>query len=141
VFLPYGETLQRHRKVAHQVLKAEASISYHEMYFRHSNELVMNLLNATTVADDMQKHIQVFVLDSLVLSSHFQNNCNRYTASLIMAVTYGRITHGNEDPFLVRARELLDIGLQLVTPEKAAILTTFPFRKFHNHSRFQQSEC
>jgi hypothetical protein len=49
-----------------------------------------------------------------------------------MAVTYGRITHGNEDPFLVRARELLDIGLRLVTPEKAAMLTAFPFRKFHN---------
>jgi len=67
VFLPYGETLQRHRKVYHQVLRAEASASYHEMYSRQANELVINLLN-TTVANDVQKHIQAFVLDSSVPS-------------------------------------------------------------------------
>ena len=64
VLLPYGETLQRHRKVYHQVLRAEASASYREMYSRQAGELVINLLN-TTVAEDVQKHIQAFVLDSL----------------------------------------------------------------------------
>ena len=65
VFLRYGETLRRHRKVYHQILRAEASVSYHEMYSHQANELVINLLN-TTVAEDVQKHIQAFVLDSLV---------------------------------------------------------------------------
>ena len=65
VFLQYGETLQRHRKIYHQVLRAEASVSYNEMYSRQANQLVINLLN-TTVAEDLQKHVQAFVLDSLV---------------------------------------------------------------------------
>jgi len=65
VLLPYGETLQRHRKVYHQVLRAEASVSYREMYSRQAGELVINLLN-TTVAEDVQKRIEAFVLDSLV---------------------------------------------------------------------------
>jgi len=65
VSLPYGETLRRHRKVYHQVLRAEASVSYHEMYSRKAGELVINLLN-TTVADDVQKRIQSFVLDSWI---------------------------------------------------------------------------
>jgi hypothetical protein len=58
VLLPYGETLQRHRKIYHQVLRAEASASYNEMYSLQANQLVINLLN-TTVAEDLQKHIQV----------------------------------------------------------------------------------
>ncbi|KAJ8592746.1 cytochrome P450 [Rhizopogon salebrosus TDB-379] len=110
VFLPYGETLHQHRKVYHQVLRAEVSVSYHEMYFRQANELVLNLLTAT-VADDLRKNIEI------------------YTASLIMAVTYGHIAHGdkNEDPFLARGLELTEILTRIITPEKAAMFTAFPF--------------
>jgi len=46
-----------------------------------------------------------------------------------MAVTYGHKADGNEDPFLARARELLNIVTQLVSPEKAAMFTAFPFRE------------
>jgi hypothetical protein len=49
-----------------------------------------------------------------------------------MAVTYGYIAHGEEDLFLARARELIDIALRVITPEKAAMFTTFPFRELHN---------
>ncbi|KAG2032256.1 cytochrome P450 [Suillus americanus] len=104
--LPYGETLREHRKIFHQVLKAEVSVSYHEMYSRHANELVINLLGATS---DLQKHTQA------------------YTASLIMAVTYGQLTDGHEGSFLARAHELLDIGKHIISPERAAMFTAFPF--------------
>jgi hypothetical protein len=43
--LPYGETLQQHRTIFHQVLRAEASVSYHEMYSRQAGELVIDLLD------------------------------------------------------------------------------------------------
>jgi hypothetical protein len=62
-FLPYGETLQQHRKIYHQVLRAEASASYHEMYFRQAGGLVLNLLTAT-VADDLRKNIEMLVSTS-----------------------------------------------------------------------------
>ncbi|KAG2060438.1 cytochrome P450 [Suillus hirtellus] len=104
--LPYDETLRRHRKIFHQVLRAEVSISHHEMYSRHANELVVNLLDA--ISDP-------------------QHQTETYAASLIMAVTYGYRAHGHEDPFLSRARELFDIGKYTTSPEKAAMFTAFPF--------------
>jgi hypothetical protein len=61
VLLPYGETLQRHRKIYHQILRAEASASYHAMYSHKANELALNLLG-TTVAIELQEYIQSFVL-------------------------------------------------------------------------------
>ncbi|KAG1836949.1 cytochrome P450, partial [Suillus subalutaceus] len=106
VLLPYGETLRRHRKIFHQVLRAEVSVSYHNMYFRHANDLVVNLLDATS---DLQKQTET------------------YTASLIMAVTYGHLAHGHEDPLLTRARELIDIGKHITSPERAAMFVAFPF--------------
>ncbi|KAG2056810.1 cytochrome P450 [Suillus hirtellus] len=106
VFLPYGETLRRHRKIFHQVLRAEVSLSHYEMYSRHANELVVNLLDA--VSDP-------------------QHQTETYAASLIMAVTYGYNAHGHGDPFLSRAHELFDIGQRIVSPEKAAMFTAFPF--------------
>jgi cytochrome P450 len=105
-FLPYGETLRQHRKIFHQVLRAEVSVSYHEMYSRHANDLVINLLNAT---------------------SNLQQQTQAYTASLILAVTYGHLAHGRDVAFLTRAHELLHIGEQVVSPERAAIFTAFPF--------------
>jgi len=49
-----------------------------------------------------------------------------------MAVTYGHIAHGEEDLFPARARELLDVVLRVITPEKAAMFTAFPFRELHD---------
>ncbi|KAG1792663.1 cytochrome P450 [Suillus plorans] len=106
-FLPYGETLRQHRKIFYQVLRAEVSVSYRELYSRHANELVINLLGAT--------------------SGLLQHHTEAYAASLIMAVTYGYNAHGHEDPFLSRAREVFDIGNYVISPEKAAMFTAFPF--------------
>ncbi|KAG1745097.1 cytochrome P450 [Suillus paluster] len=108
VLLPYGETWRQHRKIFHQVLRPEASASYRELFSRHANELVFNLLNATS---DMHKPTQA------------------YTASLIMALTYGHATYGLQDPFLARANELLGIATHLLSPERAAIFTALPFLK------------
>ncbi|KAJ8592745.1 cytochrome P450, partial [Rhizopogon salebrosus TDB-379] len=71
--------------------------------------LVLNLLTAT-VADDLRKNIEI------------------YTASLLVAVTYGYTPGGrDEDPLLVRALELTSIITRVNTPEKAAIFTAIPF--------------
>ncbi|KAG1868041.1 cytochrome P450 [Suillus tomentosus] len=104
--LPYGETLRKHRKIFHQVLKAELSVSYHEIYSRHANRLVINLLGAT---DDLQHHAEI------------------YAGTIIVAVTYGDLADGNEGSYLTRAHEFVDITKQILTPEKAAMFTAFPF--------------
>ncbi|KAG2031249.1 cytochrome P450, partial [Suillus americanus] len=115
VLLPYGETLRQHRKIYHQVLSAEVSASYHEMYSHHANELVINLLGAT--GDLLQQHTQA------------------YTASLIMAVTYGRLAHEHEGLFLTSTHELVEIAECILSPEKAAMFTAFPFRECLCYSR------
>lgn len=76
------------------------------MYSYHANELAINLLDAT---------------------SNPQRHTRAYTASLIMAVTYGYVALGHEDPYLTRACELLDIVEHIASPEKAAMFTAFPF--------------
>ncbi|KAG2147845.1 cytochrome P450 [Suillus bovinus] len=106
VLLPYGETLRQHRKIFHQVLRADVAVSYHEMYSRLASELVINLLDATS---NPQKHTET------------------YAASLIMGVTYGYLARGHEDLFVSRARELFDISIHIFSPERAAIFTAFPF--------------
>ncbi|KAG2115718.1 cytochrome P450 [Suillus discolor] len=105
--LPYGETLRQHRKIFHQVFKAEVSASYHEIYSRHANRLVINLLLGAT--DDIQHHAEA------------------YAGTVIVAVTYGDLAHGNEGSYLARAHELAELSQQVVTPEKGAMFTAFPF--------------
>ncbi|OJA17138.1 hypothetical protein AZE42_05090 [Rhizopogon vesiculosus] len=109
--LPYGETLQRHRKILHQVLRPEASLSYREMYSQQTNELVANLLNTTI---DPHEHI------------------HSYLTTLIFTVTYGHTIHRVGDPTIARAYELADIAKRIITPEKAALLAAFPFRECLN---------
>ncbi|KAG2065417.1 cytochrome P450 [Suillus decipiens] len=106
VFLPYGETLRQHRKIFHQVLRAEVSVSYHEMYSHHANKLVLSLLNVTS---DLQRQTEI------------------YMSSLIMAVTYGHLADGHEGPLLTRASELAHIAEHILSPERDALFTAFPF--------------
>jgi hypothetical protein len=57
------------------------------------------------------------------------NPCDRYAGSIIVAVTYGDLADGNEGSYLARAHVLADLVQHIVTPEKAAMFTTFPFRE------------
>ncbi|OJA18086.1 hypothetical protein AZE42_04180 [Rhizopogon vesiculosus] len=102
--LPYGETLQRHRKIMHQVMRADAAISYREIYSRQANELVVNLLNTSI---DPQQHVHLCM------------------ASLIVAITYGHTA--NREATLTSVLELADVAKRVLTPEKAALFTAFPF--------------
>jgi len=49
-----------------------------------------------------------------------------------MAVTYGYVAQGDEDPFLARARELINIAIRILTPEASAMFTALPVREFYN---------
>jgi hypothetical protein len=53
-------------------------------------------------------------------------------ASLIMAVTYGYVAHGDGGATLARVYELAGIAKRLLTPEKAALFAAFPFRECFN---------
>jgi hypothetical protein len=98
------------------------------MYSRYANELVLSLMNDPI---NLKKQTEAFVPNLAVsLSCMVQliiNLCDRYTGPLIMAVTYGHLE--NEASFLSRAHELLYIAKHIVSTEKAAMFTAFPFRE------------
>jgi hypothetical protein len=56
--MPYGDRLRLHRKLLHQVLSAEASAEYHDLYIRKAYQLVINLLNSP---QKMERHFEMFV--------------------------------------------------------------------------------
>jgi hypothetical protein len=56
--MPYGDTLRLHRKLFHQVLSAEASAEYHDLYIRKAYQLVINLLSSP---QKMERHLEMFV--------------------------------------------------------------------------------
>jgi hypothetical protein len=47
-------------------------------------------------------------------------------ASLIVAITYGHTA--NREATLTSVLELADVAKRVLTPEKAALFTAFPFR-------------
>jgi len=52
---PYGETLRRHRRLYHQLLRAEASASYRGLYLHEASKLITNLLDAPLA---MEEHLK-----------------------------------------------------------------------------------
>ncbi|KAG2115717.1 cytochrome P450 [Suillus discolor] len=65
-----------------------------------------------------------WVINLLGATYDLQQHTEAYTGSLIVAVTYGHLSHGSH---LTRAHELIDIAKQIVTPEKTAMFIAFPF--------------
>lgn len=50
----------------------------------------------------------------------------RFAGSVIMAVTYGYDVNDEGDPFISRTNRVIEIATQVMTPERAALLTAFP---------------
>ncbi|KAG0708158.1 cytochrome P450 [Suillus ampliporus] len=108
-FLPYGETLRIHRKLFHQAYGAEASAEYHDLYLLKASQLVVDLLSAP---HKMEKHLEM------------------YSASLVVAATYGYDTLPEDGPLISRIRESIEIGKRVMTPERALLLMAFPFLEY-----------
>ncbi|KAG0708159.1 cytochrome P450 [Suillus ampliporus] len=108
-FLPYGDTLRHRRKLFHQACGAEASVDYHDLFLRNAYPLVSSLLSAP---HKMEKYIET------------------YSASLIMAATYGYETLSEGDPMVGRLRDGIEIGKRVVAPERALLLMAFPFLEY-----------
>lgn len=51
-----------------------------------------------------------------------------FAAATIMATTYGYDVTPKNDPFVTKIEHLLELFLDALTPERAALLLAFPFR-------------
>ncbi|EGO24791.1 hypothetical protein SERLADRAFT_349289 [Serpula lacrymans var. lacrymans S7.9] len=104
--LPYGDEWRLHRKLFHRSFRSEAAATYHELHLRKAHQLVLDLLNEPF---EVERHVKIF------------------SASVILAATYGYEVKPHNDPVVVALEELVDILAQVMSPEQAALLTAFPF--------------
>jgi len=54
---------------------------------------------------------------------------HRLAVAIIMAVTYGYDPAPVGDPFVTKVERFIDLFLQVLTPERAALIGAIPFRK------------
>ncbi|KAG1899593.1 cytochrome P450 [Suillus fuscotomentosus] len=81
-------------------------VFFRPMQIKQAREMIANL-----IGDPQNYH------------SHFAT----FSASVAMSVTYGYQTSPHHDPLVRIVENALAIGLEVVTPEKAILLKTFPF--------------
>ncbi|OAX43704.1 cytochrome P450 [Rhizopogon vinicolor AM-OR11-026] len=107
--LSYGETLRRHRKLYHDVLNAEASAGYHDLFLRKAHQLVANLLSAPEGVED---HLEM------------------YAGSVVIAASYGYEASSEGDPLIGCTREAVEIVKNVMAPERATVMMAFPFLEY-----------
>ncbi|KAG2150439.1 cytochrome P450 [Suillus clintonianus] len=106
VMLRYGSELRSHRKIFHHALQADSSLRQREIYLRRARTFLASLLNDP---QGFEAHIQGFI------------------GAIIMGITYGYEMQSENDPYVSAVAQLAEILSNGQTPERAAILSAFPF--------------
>lgn len=105
-FLPYGSTWKLHRKMYHAAFNRQVSMEYRPMQAEKAYQLLGCLI---TTPHEYAKHLETFA------------------GSVILAITYGYDASNNQDDtFISQAKRVIDASGELMTPERAALLTAFP---------------
>ncbi|KAJ8588852.1 cytochrome P450 [Rhizopogon salebrosus TDB-379] len=109
--LAYGDSLRMHRKLFHQTLRSEAIVEYHALYMNKAISLVQSLLQ-DGAASNLRTILQTF------------------TATSVLSQTYGYNIKSQGHPVIKLVENLTNIIAEEGSPEKAALLQTFPFVKY-----------
>ncbi|KAI6149296.1 cytochrome P450 [Pisolithus tinctorius] len=104
--LSYGEEWRQHRRALHLVLNKKEALKYTTMQLQGVHGLLMNLL---TTPQDYEDHFVMFPV------------------ALIMELAYGYSVAPQGDPFVASLVQLLSLVVEVVTPERSALLGAFPF--------------
>ncbi|KAH7921033.1 cytochrome P450 [Leucogyrophana mollusca] len=105
VLQPYGAVWRLHRKLFHYALRPETVPRYRELYLQKARTLLLNIFEEPT---EYVAHLKGF------------------TASIIMALTYGYDAKPRDDPMVKAVEELVALLTNVLTAERAAVLTAFP---------------
>ncbi|KAI6122285.1 cytochrome P450 [Pisolithus thermaeus] len=106
VVMPYGDEWRLHRKLFHSVLNKEQSRKYAPMQLHRVHKFLVHLL--ATPQD-------------------FQGHFTTLASAIVMDIGYGYAVAPRNDPLVAKAIQLLDIIVEVGTPERTAFLSTFPF--------------
>ena len=121
----YGPRFRLHRRLLHQVFHAKATLGYREKQLLRAYELLTRLLDdPARYAEHFTTCVQIFY------SSHLRVEVltllHRFSASVVMEVTYGYDMKGGET-FVTSMQRAADIFFTVTTPEIFALCTAFPF--------------
>ncbi|KAG6334580.1 hypothetical protein ID866_4517 [Astraeus odoratus] len=97
--LPYGDRWRLHRKMFNVAFGKKESVEYKSLQIQKARQLLQN----------------------------FTSSPQEFSASVIMAITYGYDTIPENDPFVSKLVRFVTIIVEVVTAERAAIFTAFPF--------------
>ncbi|KAH7925530.1 cytochrome P450 [Leucogyrophana mollusca] len=103
---PYGDEWRLCRRLIHQTFRADASLSFRPMQIRKAHQLLNNLLD-----------------DPINYVAHFQT----YGASIGMSTVYDYDAAPRDDPLVEIVNRALVLGIKVMTPERAVLLSAFPF--------------
>ncbi|KAG5653174.1 hypothetical protein H0H81_001891 [Sphagnurus paluster] len=107
-FLPYGKDFQRHRRIFQEYFSKNATNNYQSIQLREARLLAQNLAAGPSDLD--------YVL-------------NRFSAAIIMGITYGQQIKSDDDPFVKLVNEV-GIAFTHAGSIGANVLDIFPFLRY-----------
>ncbi|KAL4062902.1 cytochrome P450 [Scleroderma citrinum] len=107
--LPYGNEWRLHRKMFNVAFSNEASAKYEAMQIQKSRQLLRNLL-ATPL--------------------NYVNHVNTMAGAVIMAITYGYDVAPENDPFVTKVVDFVQLFKDELTPERSALLNALPVLQY-----------
>ncbi|KAJ8586996.1 cytochrome P450 [Rhizopogon salebrosus TDB-379] len=105
IFMAYGARWRRQRRIFHQAFRAQPTLSYHPM---------------------QQRKVQVLIHNLLHTPHEFISHLHMYSSSVIMSVLYDYDTKPRNDPLVEVVGRALELAVQELRPEVAAVLNAFP---------------
>ncbi|KAG0693088.1 cytochrome P450 [Suillus ampliporus] len=105
-FTGYGDEWRLCRRLFHQTFRPDSALKFRPMQMRRAREMIINLI------DEPQYY-----------HAHFAT----FSSSVVMSVVYGYQPSARDDPLIRVMENALAIGLEVIIPERAILLKTFPF--------------
>ncbi|OJA21343.1 hypothetical protein AZE42_07123 [Rhizopogon vesiculosus] len=102
----YSDEWRLNRRLFHQTFRPDSSLKFRPMQIRRAREMILNLI------DDPQ---------------HYHSHFATFSSSVVMSAVYDYQPSARGDPRVRVLENVLDLGLRVMTPERAVILKIFPF--------------
>jgi hypothetical protein len=124
----YGKQFQKHRRLLHDFLNKDISVSYRPVQIRETGVLLQNLLSDDTKRDASLRRYCIFVEYILQWFISAASNA-RFVTTVIVHVVCGHQITSDEDPYL-KIAENTSKALTVTGSPGGTIIELLPFREF-----------
>lgn len=105
-FTGYSDVWRLSRRLFHQTFRPDSALKFRPMQIRRAREMIVNLI------DDPQ---------------HYHSHFATFSSSVTLSAVYDYEPSARDDSVVRLVENSLELGLAVMTPEKAITLKTFPF--------------